>query len=184
VCALRRGDGLTRDTGRPRSAGPASASAGKVSRRKLVTVAANHQRWHFSSVKARMTQPCLPAGRRSRARRHPRVLHRGGRREARAAHADPVEITKARRRRLQKHESPPNGGLASQLRRYSGGGIRTRDLRVMSPCRAFVGTRWSSSAPGNPRVGSDRVGLGSVGYVAPGLPHCPPRSARTDVAHA
>jgi len=47
--------------------------------------------------------------------------------------------------------------------RYSGGGIRTRDLRVMSPRRGFVGTRWSSSAPANSRVGSDRVGLGSVG---------------------
>ena len=57
--------------------------------------------------------------------------------------------------------------------RYSGGGIRTRDLRVMSPCRGFVGARWSSTAPANSRMGSDRVGLGSVGYVAPGVAPLP-----------
>ena len=54
----------------------------------------------------------------------------------------------------------------------------------MSPCREFVGTRWSSSAPANSRMGSDRVSLGSVGHVAPGLPHSPPRSARIDVRHS
>ncbi len=50
----------------------------------------------------------------------------------------------------------------------------------MSPCREFVGTRWSSSAPANSRMCSDRVGLSSVGYVAPGLPHSLSRSAQID----
>jgi hypothetical protein len=74
---------------------------------------------------------------------------------------------------LRERESPRGRGLPGLHQRYSGGGIRTRDLRVMSPCREFGGVRWSSSKPANSRIGSDRVGLGSAGYVAPGLPHPP-----------
>src|SRR5690349_11932298 len=37
------------------------------------------------------------------------------------------------RRRLRERESPPEGGLPGGRERHSGGGIRTRDLRVMSP---------------------------------------------------
>ena len=47
------------------------------------------------------------------------------------AHFEPLCL------RLQKDENPAFAGLSS----YSGGGIRTRDLRVMSPIQKTAGLR-------------------------------------------
>jgi hypothetical protein len=59
--------------------------------------------------------------------------------------------------------NPAVAGLPS----YSGGGIRTRDLRVMSPNQGSRWTRWDEVSSGfrEIEIGWDR--LESVGHVAP-----------------
>ena len=54
-------------------------------------------------------------------------------RQSRPQHPHQRHRQRSRRQRLREHESPPNRGLPSHRQRHSGGGIRTRDLRVMSP---------------------------------------------------
>src|SRR6478672_4349760 len=78
--------------------------------------------------------------------------------------------------------SPKNAKarLISGLSSYSGGRIRTCDLRVMSPNQGFCWATWGTVSSGfcEIKIRGDR--LGSVGHVAPFVAPAPCQPAGTD----
>ena len=79
------------------------------------------------------------------------LLPRGPLRQGRAADRDLRDGQRGSRAGVRECERPPEGGLSRHSKGHSGGGIRTRDLRVMRSIVARLLERVGSSKPSERR---------------------------------
>ena len=73
-------------------------------------------------------------------------------RQDRTAHRDQRHHHRGHRRSAPQRRRPPGGGLERRSKGHSGGGIRTRDLRVMSPTSYLAAPPRDVDQRGIPRI--------------------------------